>query len=396
MTAVEACDDGSGSAPEAHAAAYEAALAAHRRGDAALARAAAVDLCAACETHARGWALRAALEPTEADDAAAARRALDFAERAWRLRPDSRICVHSLVRALVRLDAAAKPRTSLDVLRRAADLAPDDATMQFGYGSAARSLKLPDVAAEAYRRTLAIDPLHERAAFWLATLGGAIDAVKSAPLDHVRALYDGYAPRYDSHLAEALKSRTPDLCAAALFAAAGGPIGACIDLGCGTGLSGAALRSCGEFTRLDGVDLSSAMAALSRSRGCYDDVACADLCAALLEPNRFAIYAAAVVSDVLVYFGDLDPFFAACAHAAKPAAWLVFSLEDAAEGATWELATTGRFKHGVAHVIATANARGFAVETATREALRMQAGLPVAGTIYVCRAPATPSVDARP
>jgi hypothetical protein len=51
--------------------------------------------------------------------------------------------------------------------------------MQFGYGSAARGLKLADVAGEAYRRVLAIDPRHERAAFWLATLGGAADAVKS-------------------------------------------------------------------------------------------------------------------------------------------------------------------------------------------------------------------------
>jgi predicted TPR repeat methyltransferase len=146
------------------------------------------------------------------------------------------------------------------------------------------------------------------------------------------------------------------------------------------------------LARLDGVDLSSAMAVLSRARGCYDDVACADLCAALLEPRRAGMYAAVVVSDVLVYFGDLDPFFAACAHAARPAAWLVFSLEDAADGAaTWELATTGRFKHGRAYVAAAAAARGFAVETATREALRKQAGLPVAGTIYVCRAAAARS-----
>ena len=55
-----------------------------------------------------------------------------------------------------------------------------------------------------------------------------------------------------------------------------------MDTGCGTGLSGVALRAAGAVRGADalfGVDLSAAMCARARATGAYADVRKAELCA---------------------------------------------------------------------------------------------------------------------
>ena len=56
-----------------------------------------------------------------------------------------------------------------------------------------------------------------------------------------------------------------------------------LDLGCGTGLAGAAFRPLAA--RLDGIDLSPAMIEKARARGIYDHLAVADLETALAAPG---------------------------------------------------------------------------------------------------------------
>lgn len=113
---------------------------------------------------------------------------------------------------------------------------------------------------------------------------------------NARSFYDDWAKSYEAELktngyvtpgrcAEALKSLETDLSA---------PI---IDLGCGTGLSGLALRSEG-FTVVDGVDLSVEMLNRAKSHGCYRSLDTIDLSEPLtaLEGRYRHAVAAGVVS----------------------------------------------------------------------------------------------------
>lgn len=221
--------------------------------------------------HARAWALRSTLEL----DAATA---LGFAERAAALKPELPDAAKALRLALTRRARAvggAAERAAL--LERAARLRPADAEAWFRLGRCRREAKDAEGAAAAYREAAALDPDHERAGFWLAACEGR--AVAGPPLDHVRRLYDGYADRYDDHLTSALGSRAPRLAAEALARAlSDGPAARVFDLGCGTGLSGLALRAAGVVGgELVGVDLSEAMCAKARETGAYASVHAGEL-----------------------------------------------------------------------------------------------------------------------
>lgn len=83
----------------------------------------------------------------------------------------------------------------------------------------------------------------------------------------VRRLYADWAASYDDEIGEAGYA-TPARVAAALRAAGADPAAPVLDFGCGTGISGAALRAAG-FETLDGVDLTPEMLARAEAKGIY-------------------------------------------------------------------------------------------------------------------------------
>ena len=87
----------------------------------------------------------------------------------------------------------------------------------------------------------------------------------------VRSLYDDWAASYESEISEN-GYVTPARCAEALLAAGADPKAPVLDFGCGTGLSGLALRLAG-FEMIDGRDLSEGMLAKARDKGVYRDLA---------------------------------------------------------------------------------------------------------------------------
>ncbi|KIN72291.1 class I SAM-dependent DNA methyltransferase [Sulfitobacter guttiformis] len=85
--------------------------------------------------------------------------------------------------------------------------------------------------------------------------------------DHTRLFYDEWSSLYDVDLAEQGYA-TPARCAAALAAFAPDRSVPVLDFGCGTGLSGEALKEVG-FTTVDGVDISPAMLAVAEQKNIY-------------------------------------------------------------------------------------------------------------------------------
>lgn len=142
------------------------------------------------------------------------------------------------------------------------------------------------------------------------------------PSDGVRGLYDAWAASYDAEIAENGYA-TPRRCAQALAAFARDRSAPVLDFGCGTGLSGLALRAAG-FDVIDGVDLSPEMLAHAGHKHCYRHLALIDEETPLPAGPYAAIAAVGVIGPGHASPDTLDRLLA---HLA-PGGLLVFSYND--------------------------------------------------------------------
>ncbi|CAM9253554.1 unnamed protein product, partial [Chrysoparadoxa australica] len=187
-----------------------------------------------------------------------------------------------------------------------------------------------------YEAAIAADLTHKTARFWLAAATGDSSGQSTSPQEYVRLLYEGYAKDFEEHLTGPLQYNTPQLVATALKGLSKGPFGKCVDLGCGTGLSGLAVKD--QVKSLVGVDLSPAMLEQARKKNIYEKIMVGDCEAALLElgagagdpsPDLF------IACDVFCYVGDLASIFRAINSVAAPAATFAFSTEAMCEVRHW-------------------------------------------------------------
>ena len=120
--------------------------------------------------------------------------------------------------------------------------------------------------------------------------------------DEVRAFYDEWSQRYDDDLAD-WDYRAPARVAGQL-AAHGDRSAAVLDAGCGTGLSGRALRAAGFRGEITGLDLSEASLAIALDSGAYTTVRAASLNEQLpFDSDRFG---AVACIGVLTYVPDVE------------------------------------------------------------------------------------------
>lgn len=243
----------------------------------------------------------------------------------------------------------------------------------------------PGDALSALRRVLERDPAHARARFLIASLtGGHID---TAPPDYVTELFDSYAPGFEAHLVNVLGYQVPAQLAA-LVAAAGEPPRAwhVIDVGCGSGLGGAAFR--GVARHLVGSDLSPRMVEIARRRGVYDELHVEDLTATLDRARGDADLV--IAADVFIYVGALDAAFRAAAGALRPGGLLALSTERG-DGDGFRLQPSSRYAHGDGYVRGLAHRHGFAVRMTRSTVLRSDHTGPVAGVLYLLAAGSPPA-----
>ncbi len=142
--------------------------------------------------------------------------------------------------------------------------------------------------------------------------------------ESTRRLYDDWAESYEAELSTNGYA-TPGRCADALAAQVTDNSVPVLDFGCGTGLSGRALRAAG-FLRIDGVDLSPDMLKLAREKGIYRKLDVIEADAPLpIQPGSYdAICAAGVIGAGAAPVSVLDLLMEALA----PGGRLVFSFND--------------------------------------------------------------------
>lgn len=142
--------------------------------------------------------------------------------------------------------------------------------------------------------------------------------------DDTRKLYDEWAASYDSEVAENGYA-TPPRCAEALARHLTDRAAPVLDFGCGTGLSGIALRAAG-FTVLDGVDLSADMLEQARSKSIYRKLALAE--AGDPPPGETGSYAAIAAIGVIGAGAAPISVFDTLMAALAPGGLLVWSFND--------------------------------------------------------------------
>ncbi len=295
-------------------------------------------------------------------------------------RPQDAVSLRNLGQALCALgDAPA----AVAPLRQAVAATPEAPEPWLALAHALREAGdvLGAIAAAQAAATRGDATLAEQAQFLLAALGQAALPAR-APADYVRDLFDQFAPRFEAELTGRLSYQTPQLLATLLHEV-GVPGGlAVLDLGCGTGLSGAALAPFAK--RLEGLDLSPRMLDQARASGHYAALHEADLAAWL--PSRPAGFNLIAAADVLNYLGDLAPAFAGLHAALAPGGWAAFSIETATTP-PYELGEAMRFRHHPDHVATLAQAAGFTEVARRGVTLRTEKGAPVAGVLFVLTRP---------
>jgi predicted TPR repeat methyltransferase len=285
--------------------------------------------------------------------------------------------------AFAKLRRADLLRQQLATIQRALAANPRSVDLLLTLAKLYRHMDRPDDALGVYRRVLEIDPARQDVQHMIAALSGAPGSAPARAADaYVAEEFDGFAARYDEVLVGWLEYRGPEILKAAISAVLGAQPTQqdVIDLGCGTGLAARVFRPLAR--RLDGVDLSEKMVEKARGRGLYDRLEVDEIGRYLARVPQ--TYTLAIAADVLIYFGDLAPVFAAVAGALKPHGLFAFTVE-ASSGAAYRLTASGRYAHDDGYVRETAAVAGFEVVRATDETVRKEKLQPVYSRCYVLR-----------
>ncbi|MCB2106123.1 MAG: methyltransferase [Rhodobacteraceae bacterium] len=293
------------------------------------------------------------------------------------LTADNRMVMALQLRARGDLDAAA------DLISQALEVAPGWAEARFALAETLTQLGRADAARAAFEHYLAIDPSDSMgAAAHLFQLRGGGPPPDLSPA-YVQRLFDQYAPTFEKSLLEGLGYSAPSqICAALRTAQPGRRFAYALDLGCGTGLMGQAIRT--DVDLLEGCDLSPKMVAAAMRKGIYDRLWVADLTAALvrLAGNPGELCDLILAADVLIYKRDLGPVLAAATNVARPGGVLAFTLQRC-EDADIALGLDQRYWHGRGYVLRIATETGWTPLYVGDAASRKDKGMDVPGLLIL-------------
>lgn len=275
-----------------------------------------------------------------------------------------------------------KAAAAEQVFRQAILLAPENVYVLHGLANVLIQQKKREEALPYVDQVLAKKPDHPVMKYFRALLSGG--QMETAPKEYVHELFDAYADTFDHHLQKRLAYKTPAVVADAIRALPGmkGRTGmSLLDLGCGTGLGAEALKDITQH-RI-GVDLSPKMLEKARTKQLYEALFSLDICEFMTGyEHTFDIVTA---MDVLVYIGNLSPFFKAARNVMASGGALAFTIEKGPDGDTFRLNNTGRYTHSVPYILSLAKEEGYEVLAQEDVVLRTESDKPVQGCIFILK-----------
>ena len=269
-------------------------------------------------------------------------------------------------------------------LTEAVALNPDEANAHHGLAMIAYLRDQHDIALAHISEALRVRPDDADYAYLKAVFAGVTPA--ALPETMTRELFDPYAKSFDAHLLGALQYRVPQLIAQMILERFPERNINVLDLGCGTGLLGAALGAINGY--FVGVDLSPQMLEEANKRGVYSRLHNVNLLDALdaTDGNEYEVIVAA---DVFVYLGELDAAIRDGFKVLKPGGWLFFSCESALEGGPeFVLRKSMRYAQTATYVKRLLDASGFAAPSIEAIDLRTEQDAVIAGFLVAVQKPA--------
>jgi predicted TPR repeat methyltransferase len=270
-----------------------------------------------------------------------------------------------------------------DLMSQAIDLAPNFTSAWFTLGELREELGEPEAAAAAFRGARASDADDRHgASLRLMRLGAT--PLAGMPPGYVQALFDQYAPRFESALIDDLGYRGPALLFRAVLSARAAVrkpafFRRAIDLGCGTGL--AALAFSRQVDHFSGVDLSPRMIELARATGLYAELDVADMLQGLRDrPDASADLVLA--ADAMIYVDDLAPMVTEAARVLRPGGLLAFTTETH-DGEGVVLGEGLRYAHAASYAQATVVAADLELSLLEQLSARNEQDVPVPGLVVV-------------
>jgi predicted TPR repeat methyltransferase len=274
-----------------------------------------------------------------------------------------------------------------DLLLQATELAPGFASAWFTLGKIREQLGKRDAAITAFRKALITDPDDRHGAGLRLMLLGA-QQLSDMPPAYVRALFDQYAPKFESALVDDLGYRGPALLFKAVLstrAAARKPafFKRAIDLGCGTGLAATAFTK--EVDEFIGFDLSPRMIERARSTGLYAQLEVADMVQGLSSrPDDSADLILA--ADAMVYLSDLALVLREVKRVLVAGGLLAFTVET--HGGDGVIIGAGlRYAHGAGYVRSQIEQAGLTLSRLEDQSARNEDNTPVPGLVVVAGKP---------
>jgi predicted TPR repeat methyltransferase len=267
--------------------------------------------------------------------------------------------------------------------KKLTQLSPGNAAAWHALGRIARLAGLRKLAADAYEQYLAAFPEDASIAHLLIALRDEPPPPRASD-ECVRLTFADFSSHYDTKMRDNLGYQAPERLAAFIQAELDGASSLdLLDIGCGTGLAAAALKS--RTAHITGIDLSPEMIEHARARGIYDSLE-VDEITDWLSGTR-AQFDLIVACDCLVYFGDLSLVTRLAFAHLKPGGVFAFTVERG-EIYPFHLTDSGRYTHHHDHILSVAAQYRLKVVRLQAGFLRTEAGLDVIGFFAILRKPA--------
>jgi predicted TPR repeat methyltransferase len=270
-----------------------------------------------------------------------------------------------------------------DLLSQATELAPGFASAWFTLGEIREQLGERDAAIAAFRKAQDADPDDRHGASLRLKLLGA-DKLSDMPPAYVRALFDQYAPKFETALVDDLGYRGPALLFKAVLSARHAVrkpafFKRAIDLGCGTGLAASAFAK--EVDHFIGIDLSPRMIERARLTGLYAQLEVAEMLEGLRgRPDTSAELVLA--ADAMVYLSDLAAVLGEVKRVLVAGGVLAFTVET--HGGDGVILGEGlRYAHGAGYVRASISDAGLTLSRCEDLSARNEDNVPVPGLVVV-------------
>jgi predicted TPR repeat methyltransferase len=270
-----------------------------------------------------------------------------------------------------------------DLFAQAVERAPQFAWAWFMLGEARERLGDATGAVEAFRQARENDSLDRLGAGLRLARFGAADPTLAMSGGYVRALFDQYAPTFETALS-ALSYNAPQQLFDAVTAACGmtgreAYFDKMLDLGCGTGLAAREFAKCVDS--MNGVDLSPKMVEMAEGSGLYSFLSVDDMLSYMRRQGDDGADLI-VAADALVYLSDLAPLFREVWRVLEFGGLFAFTVEThAGEGAV--LGEKLRYAHGAEYVHAALRDATLHEVSFAHVSTRTESGQPVPGLLVV-------------